>query len=204
MATKKELIEAQGFSRRRLLSAFVGGAPGGKELEPAQPLRAVVAGVALTAMVILGGVFYGVLRPGLPEGWENNKLILASDTGARYVSRDGTLYPIINTASARLMIPAGEFTIITTDQATLEGKTIGAALGILGAPDTLPKPEMIVNDGWSACQRDAASYVAISEQVQAIATDDAIVARLDDTLYVVSGSTSEKTMRMTAKPSSVP
>src|SRR3954468_21544372 len=100
MATKKELIEAQSYSRRRLLSAFIGGAPGGKELEPAQPLRAVVAGIALTAMVLLGGVFLGIFRPGLPDGWENNRLIIASDTGARYVSIDGTLYPVINTASA--------------------------------------------------------------------------------------------------------
>jgi hypothetical protein len=67
MATKKDLIEAQGFSRRRLLSAFVGGAPGGKELEPAQPLRAVIAGVALSVMVIIGGMFYGILSPELPN-----------------------------------------------------------------------------------------------------------------------------------------
>ena len=187
MATKKELIEAQGFSRRRLLSAFIGGAPGGKELEPAQPLRAVVAGVALTAMVILGGVFYGLLRPGLPEGWENNRLILASDTGARYVSIKGVLYPVINTASARLMIEADEFAVITTDQATLEGIEIGATVGILGAPDAVASPEQLINDGWSACQRDGETALAISTQIQANAVDDATVVRVNDVLYVISG-----------------
>jgi len=187
MATKKELIDAQGFSRRRLLSAFIGGAPGGKELEPAQPLRAVVAGIALTAMVILGGVFYGFIRPGLPEGWENNRLILASDTGARYVSLDGKLYPVINTASARLIIEADEFAVITTDQATLEGIEIGATLGILGAPDALATPDQLINDGWSACQRDAQTALAISTQIQANAVDDATVVRVNDVLYVISG-----------------
>jgi len=187
MATKKELIDAQGFSRRRLLSAFIGGAPGGKELEPAQPLRAVVAGIALTAMVILGGVFYGLIRPGLPDGWENNRLILASDTGARYVSLDGTLYPVINTASARLIIEADEFAVITTDQATLDGIEIGATLGILGAPDALATPEQLINDGWSACQRDAQTALAISTQIQANAVDDATVVRVNDVLYVISG-----------------
>ena len=68
MATKKDLIEAQGFSRRRLLSAFTSGAPGGKELDPAKPLRAVAGGIALTAILILGGLFYSFLRPGLPTG----------------------------------------------------------------------------------------------------------------------------------------
>lgn len=187
MASKKELIEAQGFSRRRLLSAFVGGAPGGKELEPAQPLRAVIAGVALTAMLVVGGVFYGLVNPGLPKGWENNRLIIASDTGARYVSIDSVLYPVINTASARLIIEASEFKVITTKQATLDGLKIGATIGILGAPDSLPKPDKLINDGWSACQRDAETYLAVSEQVQGVATDDATVVRLDDELYVISG-----------------
>jgi type VII secretion protein EccB len=187
MASKKELIEAQGFSRRRLLSAFIGGAPGGKELEPAQPLRAVVAGVALTAMVVVGGVFYGLVNPGLPAGWENNRLILASDTGARYVSIDSVLHPVINTASARLIIEAAEYKVITTKQATLDGLEIGATIGILGAPDSLPKPDQLVNDGWSACQRDGQTYLAVSEQVQGIATDDATVVRLGDQLYVISG-----------------
>lgn len=186
MATKKELLEAQGFSRKRLLSAFIGGAPGGKELEPAQPLRAVIAGVVLTAMLILGGVFYGLIRPGLPTDWENNRLILASDTGARYVSIDGVLYPVINTASARLLIEPSEFGIITTDQATLEGIEIGATIGILGAPDALPNSEQLINAGWSACTRDAQSSLAISTQIQAIATSDATVVRLADTLYVIS------------------
>ena len=66
MATKKDLIEAQGFSRRRLLSAFTGGAPGGKELDPAKPLRAVVAGVALTIGVILVGVSVSYTHLTLP------------------------------------------------------------------------------------------------------------------------------------------
>jgi type VII secretion protein EccB len=187
MANKKELIEAQGFSRRRLLSAFVGGAPGGKELEPAQPLRAVVAGVALTAMLVVGGVFYGLIRPGLPAGWENNRLILVSDTGARYVSIKKVLYPVINTASARLMIDPSEFRVITTDQASLEGIEIGATMGILGAPDALPAATQLINDGWSACQRDAITSLAISTQFQAIATDSATVVRVKDVLYVISG-----------------
>ena len=92
MATKKDLIEAQGFSRRRLLSAFTSGAPGGKELEPAAPLRAVLAGVVLSAMVILAGVFYGLLRPGLPAGWEDNTLAEAQKW-ANDPAKDFTLEP---------------------------------------------------------------------------------------------------------------
>lgn len=186
MATKKDLIEAQGFSRRRLLTAFTSGAPGGKELDPAKPLRAVVASIALTAMLILGGVFYGLIRPGLPNGWENNTLVLVKDTGARYVSMAGVLYPVINTASARLLMPAGDFTVVTTDQSTLDGLEIGPTIGILGAPDALPAPASLVNDGWSSCAiDDGQTAVAISTKPIATAQDNAVVVQSEDRLYVV-------------------
>lgn len=189
MATKKELIEAQGFSRRRLLSAFTGGAPGGKELEPAKPLRAVVAGIALTAMVLLGGVFYGMLRPGLPQGWENNRLIVATDTGARYVSVEGVLHPVINTASARLLIPSEEFSVISTDRSTLAGVEVGTPIGILGAPDDLPDPASLRNSGWTACVDDdpAAAVSVADKSIATVQPGAGAVVRRDDDLFVIAG-----------------
>ena len=190
MATKKDLIEAQGFSRRRLLSAFTSGAPGGKELEPAAPLRAVLAGVVLSAMVILAGVFYGLLRPGLPAGWEDNTLVLVKDSGARYLSIDSVLYPVINTASARLLMPSGKFNVVTTDKGTLEGIEIGSTIGILGAPDDIPGPDALINDDWTACVApDAETSVTLPANRIATAVDEAAVVELDGTLYVVSGDT---------------
>ena len=34
MASNKDILDAQRFNRRRLVTAFVAGAPGGRELEP--------------------------------------------------------------------------------------------------------------------------------------------------------------------------
>ncbi|KQQ92846.1 hypothetical protein ASF62_13660 [Leifsonia sp. Leaf325] len=189
MATKKDLIEAQGFSRRRLLSAFTGGAPGGKELDPAKPLRAVVAGVALTAMVILGGVFYGLVRPGLPQGWEDNKLVLVSDTGARYLTVGGELHPVINTASARLLVPAGDFSVISTDQDTVADITVGGTVGIVGAPDDLPAPDALISDGWTACVTGRGqTAVSISDDpIATNAPDTGTVVTVDGELFVVAG-----------------
>jgi len=190
MATKKDLIEAQGFSRRRLLSAFTSGAPGGKELEPAAPLRAVLAGVVLSAMVILAGVFYGLLRPGLPAGWEDNTLVLVKDSGARYLSIDSVLYPVINTASARLLMPSGDFKVVTTDKATLDGIEIGSTIGILGAPDDIPGPDALINDDWTACVApDATTSLALPKNRIATPVDEASVVELNDRLYVVAGDT---------------
>jgi type VII secretion protein EccB len=188
MATKKDLIEAEGFSRRRLLSAFTGGAPGGKELEPAAPLRAVAAGIALTAMLILGGVFYGLVKPGLPSGWQNDRLILVSDTGARYMSVKGVLYPVINTASARLLVPADKYKVITTDEKTLSGIKIGPSIGILGAPDDLPQASTLVGSGWSACQVGTAkTAVAISDSGLSAVNGKAVVVSVGRSTYVIAG-----------------
>jgi type VII secretion protein EccB len=192
MATKGDLIEAQNFSRRRLLTAFVSGAPGGKELEPAAPMRAVIAAIALTVLVVLVGVFYGFIRPGLPQGWENGKLLLVTDTGARFVTVEGVLHPVINTASARLLLPSEGFEVIDTDQASIAGTSVGDTLGIVGAPDELPAPGNLRNTGWSACVTDDA---ALDVRIAAAggpttATGRAAVVRTDGALYVVSGERS--------------
>ncbi|WP_336661202.1 type VII secretion protein EccB [Leucobacter sp. USHLN154] len=191
MATKKDLLEAQNFSKARLLSAFIGGAPGGKELEPAKPLRAVFAGIALTAMVILAGVFIGLMQPKLPSGWENNRLIVASDTGARYISVAGELHPVINTVSARMAIPEGEFSVVTVKQGALEGIPIGGTVGILGAPDTLPETSHLDGTGWAACATPGATSVHVGdEQMRAAADGSGIVVERDGETYVVAGGTS--------------
>ena len=52
MATKRDLVEAHAFSRRRLVTAFVSGAPGGREVEPVRPARVIVGGAALAVLLI--------------------------------------------------------------------------------------------------------------------------------------------------------
>lgn len=190
MATKKDLQEAQGFSRRRLLTAFASGAPGGKELEPARPLRAVIVGLALAAAVLIAGVFYGVIRPGLPEGWENNSVVLINNTGARFVAIDGTLYPVINTASARLLIAASEYRMIVTDQDSVSGIPVGPTIGILGAPDDLPAVGALRGDGWTACALpDDETALGIASSPLSTALSGAAVVERGDATFVIAGDT---------------
>lgn len=188
MPTKKDLLDAQSFSRRRLLTAFTSGAPGGKELEPANPLRAVIAGVALAAMVVVGGVFYGLMRPGLPDGWENNTVLLVEDTGARYVTVGGTLYPVINATSARLLLPADSYDVKTTTASALAEIPVGQTIGILGAPDDVPGSGDLVPDGWAACPVASDTAVAMPGDVTPALSSDATLVTADGDLYVVSGT----------------
>lgn len=191
MATKKDLIEAQAFSRNRLLSAFIGGAPGGKELEPAKPLRAVFGGIALTAMVILAGLFIGLLQPGLPGGWENNRLVVARDTGARYVSVEGVLHPVINTVSARVLIPADEFAVVSVNQSSLSGIPIGGTIGILGGPDTLPAAKDLDGRNWLSCgtHENTEVWLGGEDRVAAPTGTGAVVTR-DGEMFVIGDGVS--------------
>lgn len=189
MASKKELVEAQAFGRRRLLTAFVSGSPGGRELEPTKPMRAVLAGVALSILLVLGSLGYGLLKPGLPAGWDDNKLVLTKGSGARFVSIKGTLYPVLNTTSARLLIPSGSFGVVEVAEAKISEVPRGQQVGITGAPDELPAAANLVDSGWLACVNEQGGTRAqITETPAGTATADAAVVTVDDETYVVAGT----------------
>ena len=59
MANKKDLAEAQSYSRRRLVTAFSSGIPDGVELTPKKNQSPVIVGVGLTVIAILVSLFYG-------------------------------------------------------------------------------------------------------------------------------------------------
>ena len=59
MATKKDLVEAQSFAKRRLTTAFVAGAPGGREVDPHQPMKAIIGGIALSIVLVVGSLAFG-------------------------------------------------------------------------------------------------------------------------------------------------
>ena len=86
MATTKDLTEADAFARRRLVTAFVSGAPGGREVEPARSGRAVVGGVALAVLLVAGAARAGRLPSRGPPGWGDRQgLIVSQESGVAYV-----------------------------------------------------------------------------------------------------------------------
>ncbi|WP_377643591.1 type VII secretion protein EccB [Oryzobacter terrae] len=188
MATKKDLVDAQSFSRRRLTTAFVSGAPGGREVEPHRPLRAVAGGLALTAVLVLGSMAFGWLRSSLPDGWENNRLIIAEDSGARYVSIKEVLHPVVNTTSARLLIPSAEFKVLAVPDEELSSIDRGPTLGILGAPDSLTPAASLVNSGWVSCLEEGELVSTAIGRRRAVtpSADGAVVVRNGERTFVVA------------------
>jgi type VII secretion protein EccB len=189
MATKKDLVEAQSFSKRRLTTAFVSGSPGGREVEPHRPMKAVVGGLALTIVLVIGSMAFGWLKGSLPQDWGDNKLVIAKTSGARYISIKETLHPVLNTTSARLLIPADSFEVITVADDKLAKQKRGATIGILGAPDSLTPPDALTNTGWVSClgsEGGVATSVGASAR-SAPATGRASVVTTGEQTFVIAG-----------------
>ena len=157
MATKKDLTEAYAFSRRRLVTAFVSGAPGGREVEPARPGRTIVGGLALAVLLVAGAAVAGVFSPRVKEDWADQPgLIISKESGAAYViteveeGEEPVLRPVINITSAKLILgPDLEPTVIPDEY--INAKERGDDIGILGAPANVPDEARLIESGWTAC-----------------------------------------------------
>ena len=182
MATKKDLVEAYSFSRRRLVTAFLSGAPGGREVEPSRPGRTVVGGLALAVLLVAGAAIASVLASRTPEDWNRVGLVVTrGDQPATYVilqeADPPQLVPVINITSAQLILGA-DVKATSVDQDVVDEQTPGIPIGILGAPQTLPRPKQFIESGWTACTDDkvgVAVDVSDDERVKRT-TSDAIAA----------------------------
>jgi hypothetical protein len=102
MATKRDLVEADAFCWRRLVTAFLSGAPDGREVEPSRPgppvVGAVALGVVLAAAAAVSGIVSGhhVLGPfhagGSPQGFGTITEELAGPW--RFVATSRTTYSV--------------------------------------------------------------------------------------------------------------
>ncbi|GAA2139700.1 type VII secretion protein EccB [Nocardioides koreensis] len=198
MATKRDLVEAYSFSRRRLVTAFVSGAPGGREVEPTRPGRTIVGGLALAVLLVAGAAIAGVFAPKDPADWNKPGLIVSKETGAAYVileeSEHPVLRPVINITSARLILGTGaEPQPRILAQATIDAQTIGDDIGILGAPASLPASSLLVDDGWTACTADRRGLrLAVAEDPQATpAPDHGFVVESEGAHYLIAQGVEE-------------
>lgn len=153
MPTSRDLAEAQAFERRRLVDAFVSGAPGGPEVERIRPGRPVVGGVALAVLVVAGALVARLLVGGDPAGWDRPGLVVSEDTGELFVileqREDPVLHPIPDVTSARLLL-GPDAAPRSVSGRTIAAEKRGPELGVPGAPP-LPVPDRLVHSGWSAC-----------------------------------------------------
>ena len=159
MASRRNELSAYTFSRRRTVAAFLQPSGGGNEEDVPKPRRAFMPSLVVGAVVVAGFGAYGMIKPSAPLKWNTaNAVIVDKETTTRYVMLGGTLHPVLNIASARLLLSV-DSSVEEVDDSVLNSGSVphGATLGIPYAPDSLPTAKDAgTAKTWAECDRPAA------------------------------------------------
>lgn len=153
MESRRDQVHAYFYILGRLNAALMMGRPDPYEPPNRRPLIGLVIGILL-AVVIAGGFgIYGIFRPGGDSSWKRPGVIIAvKESGARYLLLDGQLRPVLNYASARLVLGgAMDAQLVRVSRHSLTGVPVGAPIGIPGAPDALPPANRLYQGSWTVC-----------------------------------------------------
>jgi type VII secretion protein EccB len=208
MASRKEQLNAYTFARKRTVAAFLQPTPSGSDEGAPRPLRAIGPSLVVGAVVLAGFGAWGMISPTAPKGWSQpyRHVIVADESTTRYVvlkdgkSRKPVLHPVLNMASARLLLENG-FDVIKVKESVLDksGLKHGATIGIPYAPDRLPnRAEAARAKKWAVCDRPSRGTADAPEQAvfvlgggEAKTMDNASRLRGNDVLYVRGGDGAE-------------
>ncbi|HEX6873554.1 MAG TPA: type VII secretion protein EccB, partial [Micromonosporaceae bacterium] len=155
MASRSDQVQSHRFAVRRVVTALVtGDADAGAA--PAGRSAAFVASVMVAALGLAAVALIGLLAPGADDSWrDGGSVLVEEETGAKFIYRDGVLYPVLNYSSALLLLGTGTPARTVVSRAALADIPRGAVLGIPGAPDLLPGPAQLVTQSWTLCSRPA-------------------------------------------------
>ncbi|MFB7410945.1 type VII secretion protein EccB [Streptomyces sp. NPDC056202] len=168
MASRRDELNAYTFAKKRTVAAFLQPSPSGTEEGAPKPLRAILPGLIVAALVVAGFGAWGMFKPQAPKGWDTpgTRVIVGKQSTTRYVVLEtGTgkdkktlLHPVLNLASARLLLDPEQFQVVQVADKTLdEGKNTpprGPILGIPYAPDRLPTAEEAGKaKRWAVCEQ---------------------------------------------------
>ncbi|GAA4656553.1 type VII secretion protein EccB [Streptomyces chumphonensis] len=199
MASRRDELNAYTFAKKRTVASFLQPSPTGSEEGAPRPLRAVLPGLVVGVVIMAGFGAWGMFKPKVPKGWDEpgKNVIVASESTTRYVvlETDGQpqLHPVLNFASAKLLLDGEGTEIVEVDEAVLDGGDvpIGPTVGIPYAPDRLPDPgEAGAAKRWAVCEQPGAADRSVQSATFVLADRDADAVegehRLtgDDVMYV--------------------
>lgn len=155
MQTRRDHVQAYRFATGRMSSALVAGDAAARDVPLRRARLGLGFGVVLAVLIGLGTLVYGLISPGGATSWRAaGSVVVEKETGNRYLFVDGVLHPTVNYASAVLGAAAqmrgGRPTLRTVSSASLGDTPHGDAVGIVGAPDTVPTGAQLLGD-WAVC-----------------------------------------------------
>lgn len=150
MPSRSDQLHSYQFAVQRVVSAVAA-----HESNPSRPPGrraglALLAGVLAAALGLAGFAVWGLLQPGGSTKWRSGTaVIVEKESGAKFVYLDGVLHPVVNYASALLIVGAAK--TISVARRSLAGAPRGPLLGIPGAPDAVPGRRDLLGRPWAVC-----------------------------------------------------
>lgn len=146
------------FLLRRIECALLGRDIRGVNEPIRASLQSLMAGAVLAIIVLAGCAVLAVVRP--QPAVTNAPIVMGKQSGALYVRIGETLHPVLNLASARLIVRANADPQPIPESELGHSKR-GALLGIPGAPQFLGTPLAEDELRWAVCDADAGTTVVI-------------------------------------------
>lgn len=188
MASRRDDLNAYTFAKRRMVAAFLQPSPTGSDEGAPRPLRAVLPGLVAGALILAGFGAYGMFRPAAPKDWDSpgTKVIVGKTSTTRYVvlttgkgpGRRTLLHPVLNLASARLLLTPENYGVIQVADDILDAgdPPRGPVLGIPYAPDRLPEDtDAGTAKRWAVCVQPGSGGNTVQKAAFVLAErDDAL------------------------------
>jgi len=152
MSSRQDQLHSYQFTIQRVVAALVM-----RETDPARsPFRraagATLASVLVAAIALGAVAAYGAIVGGGSKSWRDEAVVIVEkESGARYVYRDEKLHPVLNYASALLIVQAASPKTVLVSRKSMEKVPRGVPLGIADAPDSLPAPDRLAGAPWTLC-----------------------------------------------------
>jgi type VII secretion protein EccB len=143
------------------------------------PAQSLTAGLVLAIVLLAGCLVLALLRP--QPGAETAPIVMERQSGALYVRLGETLHPVLNLASARLIVKTDADPQSVAASAFGRSK-MGPLLGIPGAPQFLGKPLGEDESEWTVCDSRDGTTVIVGGEPQSD------VLKPDQTLLVTPSS----------------
>jgi type VII secretion protein EccB len=165
MASRQDQLHSYQFMVQRVVAALVM-----RETDPPRsPFRrvagATLVGLLLAALGVGGAAAYAVIVPGSSGKWRNERaIIVEKESGALFLYRDERLHPVLNQASALLILNQPGVKTVSVPAKALADAPRGATLGIPGAPASLPAAANLRRDPWTVCSNAAESVLFITSR----------------------------------------
>jgi type VII secretion protein EccB len=161
MQSRRDQVQAYFFVVGRLVAALTHGKPDILEPPNRRLSNGTVMGFLLAALIVAVVGIIGLFVPGKSQAWRQpGVIVMAQESGARFVYLDDQLRPVLNYTSARLVLGQAAAPIVTVSQNSLAGVPVGQPIGIPGAPDALPAPDHLIGGPWTVCVQAAPNAAA--------------------------------------------